>query len=79
MIQITQIFNQLFLVSLQSYPRNSSKSGHNLLGNQHGDPDCYQNLIICSLYHPGPLHKISLPSIYNFLSNLVNKPMLPKI
>ena len=28
------------------------------LHSQHGDLDHTQNLIICSLYHPGPHHKI---------------------
>ena len=32
-----------------------------------------QNLTTCSFYHPGPLHKISLQSIYNFFSNVANK------
>ena len=49
-------------------------------------PDYHQNLISSSLYFPGPLHKISSQSVYNFLSNVVhrqtnkqtNKPTLPK-
>ena len=32
-------------------------------------PDHHQNLI-SSLYHPGPLHKISSQSVHNFLSNV---------
>ena len=43
------------------------------LGSQHGDPDRYQNLITCSFYHPGPLHKISAQCIDNFLSNVANR------
>ena len=45
-------------------------------------PDHHQNLISSSLYYPGPLHKISLQSVDNCLSNVVHrqthKPMLPK-
>ena len=37
------------------------------------DPDHHQNLISSSLYHPGPLHKISSQSVYNLLSNVVHK------
>ena len=37
------------------------------------DPDLHQNLISSSLYHPTPLHKISLQSVYNFLSNAAYK------
>ena len=48
--------------------------------------DHHQNLISSSLYHPGPLHKISLQSVDNFLRNVVHrqtnkqtdKPTLPK-
>ena len=36
-------------------------------------PDHHQNLISCSLYYPGPLHKISSQSIHNFLSNVVHR------
>ena len=45
-------------------------------------PDHHQNLISSSLYYPGPLHKISSQSVYDFLSNVVHrqtdKPTLPK-
>ena len=49
-------------------------------------PDHHRNLINSSMYHPGPLHKISSQSVHNFLSNVVHrqtdrqtdKPMLPK-
>ena len=48
--------------------------------------DQHQNVISSSLYYPGPLHKISLQSVLNFLSNVVHrqtskqtdKPTLPK-
>ena len=43
------------------------------LGSQHGDTDHHQNLITCSFYHPGPLHKISSQSVHNALSNVANK------
>ena len=36
-------------------------------------PDHHQNLISPSLYYPGPLHKISSQSIYNFLSKVVHR------
>ena len=36
-------------------------------------PYHHQNLISTSLYYPGPLHKISPQSVYNFLSNVVHK------
>ena len=36
-------------------------------------PDHHQNLISSSLYYLGPLHKISSPSVHNFLSNVVHK------
>ena len=36
-------------------------------------PDHHQNLISSSLYYLGPLHKISSPSVHNFLSNAVHK------
>ena len=36
-------------------------------------PDHHQNLISSSLYYPGPLHKISSQSVYNFLSNVVQR------
>ena len=36
-------------------------------------PDHHQNLISSSLYYPGPLHKISSQSVYNFLSNVVHR------
>ena len=35
--------------------------------------DHHQNLISSSLYYPGPLHKISLQSVHNFLSNVVHR------
>ena len=35
--------------------------------------DHHQNLISSSLYYPGPLHKISLQSIHNFLSDVVHR------
>ena len=35
--------------------------------------DHYQNLISSSLYYPGPLHKISLQSVRNYLSNVVHR------
>ena len=45
-------------------------------------PNHHQNLISSSLYYPGPLHKISSQSVYNFFSNVVHrqtdKPTLPK-
>ena len=34
------------------------------------DPDHNQNLRTTSLYHPKPLHKISLQSVHNFLINV---------
>ena len=37
------------------------------------DLDHHQNLISSSLYRPGPLHKIALKSVHNFLSNVVHK------
>ena len=36
-------------------------------------PDHHQNLISSSLYHSGPLHKISSQSVHNFLSNVVHR------
>ena len=38
-----------------------------------GDPDRHQNLISSSWYHFRPLHKISLQSVYNVLSNVAHK------
>ena len=35
--------------------------------------DHHQNLISSSWYDPGPLHKISLQSVHNFLSNVVHR------
>ena len=35
--------------------------------------DQHQTLISSSLYYPGPLHKISLQSVHNFLSNVVHR------
>ena len=35
--------------------------------------DQHQNLISSSLYYPGPLHKISLQSVHNVLSNVVHR------
>ena len=35
--------------------------------------DHHQNLIRSSLYYPGPLHKISLQSVHNFLSDVVHR------
>ena len=47
------------------------------------DLDHRQNLISSSLYHPGPLYKISSKSILNVLSNVfhkqTDKPTLPKV
>ena len=43
------------------------------IGSQHGDPRHYQNVITCSFYCLGPLHKISLQSVTNFLSNVANR------
>ena len=37
------------------------------------DPNHYQNLITCFFCHPGPLHKISLQSIHNIMSNVANR------
>ena len=37
------------------------------------DLDCHQKLISSSMYYPGPLHKISLQSIYNLMSNVAYK------
>ena len=37
------------------------------------DPDCHQNLISSFLYYPRSLHKISLQSMHNFLSNVPYK------
>ena len=37
------------------------------------DPDRHQNLISSLLYHPRPLHKMSLVSFHNFLSNAAYK------
>ena len=54
----------------------SSKSIDNLymagcrLCSQHGDPNQHQNLIICSFYHPGTLHIISLQSVDSVLGNV---------
>ena len=42
------------------------------------DPDHHQNLISSLLYHPGPLHEISLQFIFNVLSNVTDKSRLPK-
>ena len=36
-------------------------------------PDHHQHLLNSSLCYPGPLHKISSQSIYNFLSNVVHR------
>ena len=36
-------------------------------------PDRHQNVISSSLYHPGPLHKFSLQSVNNYLSNASSK------
>ena len=36
-------------------------------------PDHHYNLISSSLYYPGPLHKISSQSVYNFLSFVVHR------
>ena len=36
------------------------------------DPDCHK-ILISSLYHPEPLHKISLQSAHNVLSNVAYK------
>ena len=36
-------------------------------------PDHHYNLISSSLYYPGPLHKISSQSVYNFLSYVVHR------
>ena len=44
-----------------------------LLDSQHGDLDCYQNLITCSFYHPGLLHKISVQPVHKLLSNVANR------
>ena len=35
--------------------------------------DRYQNLIICSLYNSGSIHKMSSQSVYNSLSNFANR------
>ena len=35
--------------------------------------DHHQNLLNSLLYYPGPLHKIPLQSVYNFLSNVVHR------
>ena len=35
--------------------------------------DHHQNVISSSLYYKGPLHKISLQSVHNFLSNVVHR------
>ena len=37
------------------------------------DPDHRQTLIRSSLYHPQPLHNISLQSVHNFLNNVAYK------
>ena len=37
-----------------------------------GDPDRDQNRITCLIYHPKPLHKNSLWSIHNVLSNVAD-------
>ena len=50
------------------------------------DPNYHQNLISSLLYHPGLLHKFSLQSVHNLLSNVAHlqthrqtdKPMLLK-
>ena len=36
-------------------------------------PDHHQNLISSSLYYSGPVHKISSPSVHNFLSYVVHR------
>ena len=36
------------------------------------DPDHHQNLISSSVYHPKPLHKISLQSVHKFWSNVAH-------
>ena len=43
------------------------------------DPDRFQNLITCSFSHPKPLHKISLQSVRNFLSNIADRQTDRKI
>ena len=36
-------------------------------------PDHHQTLTSSSLYYPGPLHKISSQSVYNFVTNVVHR------
>ena len=45
------------------------------LSSQHIDPDRHQNLISCSYYHPGPLHRISWQSVHSVLYNIANRQM----
>ena len=40
-------------------------------------PDHHQNLYSSPLCYPGPLHKISSQSLYNFLGNVVHKTNRP--
>ena len=79
-VQITPKANQFFLVSSQSYPENFiviSPSPHNLLSNGMFSDWAVSMVILIhtriqsrSFYHPGPLHKIPLQSVHNFLSNV---------
>ena len=43
------------------------------LEGQHSEPDRYPNLITCSFYHPGPLHKSLSQSVHNVLNTVANK------
>ena len=85
----------LWIITKPSGSLPASQSGHattiiegfifaNLLISE--DPDHHHNLISSSVYHLEPLHKISLQSAHNFLSNVAhkqtdrqaNQPTLPK-
>jgi len=43
-----------------------------------GDPDCHQNLVICSLAHCQPSLKISRKSIWKFLHKVANRQTMTK-
>ena len=40
------------------------------------DVNYHQNFITSSMYHPGPIHKISCKSVYHFLSNVIHTDRL---
>ena len=81
---LTIYYNECRILVVKGYPQSSGSlpappSGHatiimvvfdHLLILEDRDPN--HNLISSSLYHPGPLHKISLQSVPNFLSNVAH-------